>query len=239
MLDSSCRRAEPVADYAFEPDAVDATSDHVPGAADAERPPGKHSRTDPAAESAADRHGAVCACDHRQRPVRNDAGNAQQHRARNGANRDAGHGRHHDTGSNERAAARRVDPQWKQDTGTARERSSTKHGARTEYGQPSIHDDVDAASGIVGGLSCADDCGKRRDARCDPTAVYAGHRPGCGDDAASDAEHAVNRAGDARSSIDSSDIAPHAGRAGHDDPRHVESAGDPEPVVAWRVKVSP
>jgi hypothetical protein len=114
-----------------------------------------------------------------------------------------------------------------------------RDGARTEYGQPSIHDDVDAASGIVGGLSCADDCGKRRDARCDPTAVYAGHRPGCGDDAASDAEHAVNRAGDARSSIDSSDIAPHAGRAGHDDPRHVESAGDPEPVVAWRVKVSP
>jgi hypothetical protein len=110
MLDSSCRRAEPDADYAFEPDAVDATSDHVPGAADAERPPGKHSRTDPAAESAADRHGAVCACDHRQQPGRDDAGDAQQHRARNGENRDAGHGRHDDTGSNERAAARRVDP---------------------------------------------------------------------------------------------------------------------------------
>jgi hypothetical protein len=62
--------------------------------------------------------------------------------------------------------------------------------------------------------------------------VYAGHRPGCGDDAASDADHPFNRTGGARGLVDSSDRAQDAGRAGHDGPRHVEPAGDPEPVVA-------
>jgi hypothetical protein len=224
MLDSSCRRAEPDAGHALDTDAVDATSNHVAGAADADQPPGEHSGTDHAAESAAERHRAVCARGHRQRPVRNDAG----------------HRPHDDTGNsnNERATARRVHPQRQHDAGTACERSSTKHGAGTEHGQPAIDDVVDAASGIGGGLSCADDRGKRRDARCDPTAVYAGHWPGCGDDAASDAEHAVNRTGGARRPIDSSDRAQDAGRAGRDGPRHVEPAGDPEPVVAWRLKVS-
>ncbi len=116
-----------------------------------------------------------------------------------------------------------------------REQHSARNGANHDAGHW-LHDDTAnnerAAAGIVGRLSCADDRGKRRDARCDPTAVYAGHRPGCGDDAASDAEHAINSTGDARRPIDSSERAQDAGRAGHDGPRHVEPAGDPEPVVA-------
>jgi hypothetical protein len=68
--------------------------------------------------------------------------------------------------------------------------------------------------------------------------VYARHRPRGDDDAAGDADHAVNSTGDARHPVDSSDVAEHACRAGHDSPRHVEPAGDPEPLVAGRLKVS-
>jgi len=227
VLDRIRRRAESDARDSVnaKPDNADAgdTIDDLAGSADADREARQHPRPDPAASSAACGDGAVRARRDEQRSVHDDAGHAQQHDLRRGRRSDAGHA----------AAARGACSEFQRqcDAWSACELASSKYRPSAEYDESSIANVVYAAAGNVAGVSGADDRRKRRGRECDPAALHAGYGPGLDDDAAGDAQYAVDVTGHTGGALDCSALAKQAGGARDDSAGHVQSAGDPEPLA--------
>lgn len=145
-----------------------------------------------------------------QRSLYDDAGHAEQHDVCRGGSRDTGHS----------AAARRADsePEWQRDARSAGELYGSQHGAGAEHRESAVADHLYAASGHVARVAVIDHRRKRRGGKCDPAALYAGHRSRLDDNAAGDPKRAVH----------GSAVAEHAGDSRNDRAGHLEPAGNPE-----------
>jgi len=236
VLDSARRRAKRDAGAACA-GALDTNAvDDLARTTHADRTAGEHPGADTAANSAADGHRAVCAGRDEQRPLHDNARDAEQHDLGNGPDIDACGGTNVDTRDRERGESAAAGcagsrPERQRGAGSACELAGAQHGAGAQHDQPAVDNGVHAAAGDVACVSRPDHRGQRRHAGRDPAAVHAGHGSGLDDHTAGDADHAVNDAADAGRAVHGSTGPELARDPGHDGAGHVESARDSESVA--------